>query len=130
MKDQPSYIYKTADDYWCEQYIPSKLVDCRSDCTEIRFKMNSWKVAKYVVPEELELRESTFSWIPKTTHKIVCDEEQNDLMTTTKKIVAASRTHEQLLDNKLNEIKSIQKNPFILTKGNFSGAVKPFFVNK
>ena len=105
------------DDYWCEQYIPSNLVDCRSDCTEIRFKMGNWKVAKYIVPEELELRELTFSWIPKTTHRIVCDSEIGQLNRSQVVKPTAAKTHEQLLDDKLTEVKSIQNGHIPLQKG-------------
>lgn len=125
-KDQPSYIFKSIGDYWCDQYIPSSLIDCKSDCTEIRFKVIDWKQSNVVVPEELELQGLKFTWIPKTAHKIVCLDNSmafiekalvtSTTTTTTTKITSA-KTHEELLNEKLGQLLIARNNYFNTGKG-------------
>jgi hypothetical protein len=129
-KEQASYIFKTAKGFWCDQYIPSGLIDCKTnDCTEIRFEMPDWSQQEYAVPEELELQGQKFFWVPKTTHKITCSQnsasviETNILMpttrtTTNKPVSRAFKTHEQILDEKLAQLLTARNNYFNTGKGN------------
>ena len=126
-------MFRTLKGNWCDQYIPSGLIDCQTnECTEIRFDMPDWSKQEFAVPEELELHGNKFTWVPKTTHKIFCTQKRKSLIpksvtttsfpmtTTTTKAPATKsfKTHEQLLDEKLGQLLIARNSHFNEGKGN------------
>ncbi len=75
MVDDLFFMYKLAkSNYWCNSYIPSKIVICQAECDEVRFDFDSVFTGQGAIPQEYF---GTYSeWIPLPNQSIVCNDEE------------------------------------------------------
>lgn len=73
--DDLFFIYKLAhSDYWCNSYLPSKIVVCQAECDEVRFDFNNVFSRQGAIPQEFISHYS--EWIPLSNQAIQCNDEE------------------------------------------------------